>query len=108
MVIEGVVEEIIFRNETNGYTVGRLMTSDGDITIVGFAAFINLDEPYSLEGELIYHNKYGEQFNFTSINIVVPSTIKGIENYLASGLIPNIGPKTAKKIVEKLLGKERQ
>lgn len=101
MVIEGVIEEVIFRNEANGYTVGKLITSDGEITIVGYSAFINLEETYSLEGELIYHDKYGEQFSFTSINIVVPSTIKGIENYLASGLIPNIGPKTAKKIVEK-------
>ncbi|TJX14888.1 ATP-dependent RecD-like DNA helicase [Tissierella creatinini] len=101
MVIEGVIEEIIFRNESNGYTVGRLITSDGDITIVGYAALINTDETVSLEGDLIYHNKYGEQFSFTSINIVVPSTLKGIENYLSSGLIPNIGPKTAKRIVEK-------
>lgn len=101
MVIEGIIEEIIFRNESNGYTVGRLITSDGDIIIVGYAALINTDETVSLEGDLIYHNKYGEQFSFTKINIVVPSTLKGIENYLASGLIPNIGPKTAKKIVEK-------
>ena len=101
MVIEGVIEEIKFRNETNGYTVGRLSTSDGEITIVGYAAFVKLEETVSLEGELIYHNRYGEQFSFTSINIVVPSTLKGIENYLASGLIPNIGPKTAKKIIER-------
>ena len=101
MVIEGVIEEIKFRNETNGYTVGRLSTSDGEITIVGYAAFINLEETVSLEGEWIYHNRYGEQFSFSSINTVVPSSIKGIENYLSSGLIPNIGPKTAKKIVEK-------
>lgn len=101
VVIEGVIEEVIFRNESNGYTVAKLITSDGEITIVGFTAFINLDETYSLEGELIYHDKYGEQFSFTTIDIVVPSTIKGIENYLASGLIPNIGPKTAKKIVER-------
>lgn len=101
MVIEGVIEEIIFRNESNGYTVGRLNTSDGDITIVGYAAIINLNETISFEGELIYHNKYGEQFSFTSLKTVMPSTIKGIENYLSSGLIPNIGPKTAKRIVEK-------
>ncbi len=101
MVIEGVIEEIIFRNENNGYTVGRLITSDGDIIIVGSAAFINLDETVSLEGDIVYHSKYGEQFSFTSIKTVVPSTLKGIENYLSSGLIPNIGPKTARKIVEK-------
>lgn len=101
MVIEGVIEEIIYRNESNGYTVGRLITSDGDITIVGYAPFVNLEETVSLDGELIYHKKYGEQFSFTSLKTVMPSTLKGIENYLASGLIPNIGPKTAKKIVDR-------
>ena len=101
MEIEGIVEEIIFRNETNGYTVGRLNTSDGDITVVGYAHFISVEETVSLEGELIFHDKYGEQFSFTSMKTVLPSTLKGIENYLSSGLIPNIGPKTAKKIVNK-------
>jgi exodeoxyribonuclease V alpha subunit len=101
VVIEGVIEEIKFRNESNGYTVGRLNTSDGDITVVGYAAIVNVDETVSLEGEFVYHNKYGEQFNFSSIHIIVPSTLKGIENYLSSGLIPNIGPKTAKKIVNR-------
>lgn len=99
MVIEGVVEEIKFRNEANGYTVGKLSTTDGEITIVGFTAFIKLEEKVEIEGEWTYHIKFGEQFNFTSIRTIVPSTLKGIENYLSSGLLPYIGPKTAEKIV---------
>lgn len=100
LVIEGVVEEIIFRNEDNGFTVGKLNTSDGMITIVGNVPFINLEEMISIEGEWIYHNTFGEQFKFESIQTMVPSTVTGIENYLASGLLPGIGPKTAEKIVE--------
>lgn len=101
LVIEGIVEEIIFRNESNGYTVARLNTSDGDMTIVGNAAIINLEEMVEIEGDLVYHSKFGEQFHFTSIKTTMPSTIKGIENYLSSGLIPYIGPKTAKSIAER-------
>lgn len=101
MVIEGIVTDIKFRNEENGYTVGKLSTEDGEITIVGNAAIINIDEMVSLEGELIYHNKYGEQFSFTKISMTTPSTIKGIENYLSSGLISGIGPQLAKRIVDK-------
>ncbi|HZJ99113.1 MAG TPA: ATP-dependent RecD-like DNA helicase [Tissierellaceae bacterium] len=101
LVIEGIVEEIIFRNENNGYTVARLNTTDGKITVVGNAAIINLEEMIEIEGDWVYHNRYGEQFNFTSIKTTMPSTIKGIENYLSSGLIPYIGPKTAKAIVER-------
>ncbi|MBU5436683.1 ATP-dependent RecD-like DNA helicase [Tissierella sp. MSJ-40] len=99
--LEGVIEEIKFRNETNGYTVAKLHTSDGLVTIVGYVPFINLEEKVKVEGEWIYHPTYGEQLNFTSLSTVVPSTLTGIEKYLSSGLIPYIGPKTAKKIVEK-------
>lgn len=101
LVIEGIVEEIKFRNESNGYTVGTLSTSDGNITIVGYAAFINLEEMVELEGDFVYHPTYGEQFSFKSIKTTIPSTLKGIENYLSSGLLPHIGPKTAKKIVDR-------
>lgn len=99
LTIEGVVEEVIFRNEVNGYTVAKLRSSDGMVTIVGNAAFINLDEMVEVEGEWIYHEKFGEQLKFETIKTTVPSTLKGIENYLASGLLPYVGPKTAKDIV---------
>ena len=99
--LEGVVEDIIFRNEVNSYTVAVLNTSDGEATIVGYAPFINIGETITVEGDWVYHPNYGEQLEFTNISLVVPSTINGIEKYLSSGMIPYIGPKTAKKIVEK-------
>jgi exodeoxyribonuclease V alpha subunit len=101
LTLEGVIEDVRFRNETNGYTVASLNTSDGIITIVGNVPFLNSEETIKVEGEMIYHPNYGEQFAFTSMEIVVPSTVKGIEKYLSSGLIPHIGPKTAKRIVDK-------
>jgi len=99
--IQGIVEDIIFRNESNGYTVGKLYTTEGSVTFVGTAPFIYKDEPVQLIGEWIYHNKFGEQFQFSSMKTITPTTTKGIENYLSSGLIPHIGPKTAKKIVDR-------
>lgn len=101
MILEGTIEEIRFRNESNGYTIAKLNTSDGLVTIVGNAPFITIEETVKVEGEWVYHPTYGEQLSFTNITSVVPSTLTGIENYLSSGLIPHIGPKTAKKIVEK-------
>ena len=99
--IEGVIEDVIFRNDANGYTVAKLNTQDGIITIVGNTPFLNLEENVKVEGEMIYHENYGEQFSFTSMEVIVPTTLKGIEKYLGSGLIPHIGPKTAKNIVER-------
>lgn len=101
LVVEGIIEDIIFRNEDNGYTVAKLNTSDGLITIVGNAAIINIDEMVEVEGEWIYHRTFGEQIEFTSIKTTAPSSLKGIENYLSSGLLPHVGPKTAKNIVGK-------
>ncbi|MBC7087475.1 MAG: ATP-dependent RecD-like DNA helicase [Tissierellales bacterium] len=101
MFIEGTVEDIIFRNEENGYTVARLVTSDGPVTFVGKTYFIKKEQFVELEGEWIYHDKFGEQFQFTNIKEKLPSTINGIESYLASGLIPHIGKATARKIVDK-------
>jgi len=99
--LEGTIEDIIFRNESNGYTVAKLNTSDGLVTIVGNVALINLEELVEVEGDWVYHNTFGEQLNFSSIKTIVPSTLKGIENYLASGLLPYVGPKTAKLIVDR-------
>lgn len=101
MEIQGIVEDVIYRNEANGYTVGRLYTSDGSITFVGQVPYIQTDQPVLLKGEWIYHNKFGEQFQFQSMETIMPTTTKGIENYLGSGLIPHIGPKTATRIVER-------
>lgn len=101
MTIEGIVEDIKYRNELNTYTVAVLSTSDGEITIVGYIPVINVGETLKVEGEWVYHPSYGEQIKVSSVSIVLPSTVSGIEKYLSSGLIPNIGPKTAKKIVEK-------
>jgi exodeoxyribonuclease V alpha subunit len=47
------------------------------------------------------HQKFGQQFKVENYEEVVPSTIVGIERYLASGVISGIGPVTARKIVEK-------
>ncbi len=101
LTIEGIVKDIVFRNELNSYTVAKLDTEDGEATIVGKIPIINLGETLKVEGEWVYHPTYGEQLKVTNVSLVVPSTVNGIEKYLSSGLIPYIGPKTARKIVEK-------
>lgn len=101
LTLEGMIEEIIFRNEINSYTVAILDTPDGKVTIVGYVPFINVGETVKVEGDWIYHPNYGEQLEITNIWTVTPSTVNGIEKYLSSGLIPYIGPKTAKRIVDR-------
>ena len=101
MKIEGNVEDIIFHNSDNGYTVLNIDYDGVLTTCVGKTANPNEGEYLELEGEFVKNGKYGEQFAFTSCRISAPQSIEGIKRYLASGLIKGIGPVTAEAIVEK-------
>lgn len=100
MQIEGTLEEIIFRNDENGYTVGVLSHNSTPVTIVGKLISANIGENLSLEGEFVNNKKFGYQFAFGSYEVILPKTLAGIEKYLSSGLIRGIGPVTAKAIVK--------
>lgn len=101
MKFEGIIKSIIYRNEENGYTVLSLQTYDSPITCTGIMPFFNENDQVVVEGELIYHDKYGEQINVESARIKKPSGKKAIISYLSSGNIESIGKKTAELIYEK-------
>lgn len=101
MKFEGIIKSIIYRNEENGYTVLSLETSDSPITCTGIMPFFNENDQIIIEGELIYHDKYGEQINVENARIKKPSGKKAIISYLSSGNIDSIGKKTAELIYEK-------
>lgn len=101
MKFEGIIKSIIYRNEENGYTVLSLETSDSPITCTGIMPFFNENDQIIVEGELIYHDKYGEQINVNSASLKKPSGKKAIISYLSSGNIESIGKKTAELIYEK-------
>ena len=101
MKFEGIIKSIIYRNEENGYTVLSLETSDSPITCTGVMPFFNENDHIIIEGELIYHDKYGEQIKVDSANIKKPSGKKAIISYLSNGNIESIGKKTAQLIYDK-------
>ena len=57
MKIEGIVENIIFKNQINNYTVLKMKTDDGEIVAVGYIADVKVGDSIDVEGELIYHDK---------------------------------------------------
>ena len=99
MIIEGPIEEIIFRNEENGYTVFLLDFKGALTTCVGKLINANIGENLFLDGEFVNNSKYGYQFSFNNYEIILPTSLAGIERYLSSGLIKGVGPVTAKNIV---------
>ena len=105
MKLKGIVTNIFFRNDESGYTIMAVETSDSDITCVGTMPFFNEGDRVEMEGDLVYHDKYGEQFNISSIRLEKPSDKESIIKFLSSGNLKGIGKKTAKAIYDKF-GKE--
>ena len=101
MTICGNVEEIIYRNSENGYTVLVVECKDDYITCVGKTANINVGEDVELTGEMVKHSKFGRQFAFSTLKVVEPKSLEGIKKYLGSGLIFGVGEVTAERIVSK-------
>src|SRR6266699_2399484 len=105
--LDGSVENIVFRNEDNHYTVARFRLNDSGrlfrddlTTIVGMLPGIQVGELLSIEGEWEKDPRYGRQLHVTSFVQRLPASLEGITRYLSSGLIKGIGPKKAKLIVE--------
>lgn len=99
-IIQGTVYDIIFRNDDNGYTVALLESEDDIVTITGVFSSILEGEAIEVHGSFVSHPRYGKQFKVEIYEVMLPSSIDGMEKYLSSGLIKGLGQSTAKKIVE--------
>ena len=101
MKVVGTVEDVIFVNEENGYTVLNFATDDDFFTAVGIFPFVSVGERLELTGDFKTNNKFGEQFVVEEVKLSQPSDAEGILKYLASGLFKGIGEKLAYLIVRK-------
>lgn len=97
--IEGTVENVLFKNESNGYIVLDLDAGGELITVVGELGDIEDGEGLILEGNYITHPKFGTQFKAEYCERKLPDTVVNIRKYLSSGAIKGIGPSLAKRIV---------
>ncbi|MCR4646927.1 MAG: ATP-dependent RecD-like DNA helicase [Oscillospiraceae bacterium] len=98
--IEGMIENILFRNEENGYTVLDLNVSGEPVTVTGELGDVEEGECLSLTGQYVTHPRFGQQFQVESCERKLPNTAESIERYLASGVFKGIGKVLAGKIVE--------
>ncbi len=101
MKISAEIEEVVYRNDVNGYTVAVCDVFGEMVTCVGKFPFITAGQNVELEGEMIKDKKYGEQFKVSHAKVLAPTSIDGIIKYLGSGLIKGVGPVTAMNIVAK-------
>ncbi|NLB91566.1 MAG: ATP-dependent RecD-like DNA helicase [Clostridiales bacterium] len=97
--LEATVQDITYRNEENGYTVLQVRNGRDQVTVVGILPVLASGEQVILGGEWTEHPQYGKQWKATDCQVLQPTTLLGIERYLASGLIKGVGPATAKLLV---------
>ena len=101
MTLNGVVENIVFQNKENGFTVARVSANRELITIVGKLSKLYQGQEICATGNFVTDARWGEQFRVDTYTVSEPKTTDGIIRYLSSGLIKGVGPITAKNIVDK-------
>ncbi len=99
--IKGVVEDVVYHNDVNDYTVLELNCDDLLITAVGEIPAVQEGEILTLSGNWTYHKEFGKQFAFVAYERSLPTEIEGIIRYLSGRTVKGIGPVTALKIVNK-------
>lgn len=97
--IQGTVKHIVFYNEDNGYAVLRLDGEDGaETTVTGTFPNIGVGEQITVTGSWVTHPSYGEQFAAEAFERRLPSSVRGIAEYLSSGLLRGVGIRLASRI----------
>jgi exodeoxyribonuclease V alpha subunit len=118
VVVEGEVARITFENNETGFRVvkldqevakspGTLFDKKGEqgnqdlrVTLVGVMPPITPGARVRVRAHRIHDARHGEQLKVITVTELSPTTLIGIERYLASGAVQGVGPTYAKRIVE--------
>ena len=101
MELEGEIVDIIYNNESNGYTVAVFETEDEQTTVVGYLPFTSKGDSLKITGKFVEHKEYGTQFKVESFEKIMPKTLPALGRFLASSNIKGVGEATAKKIINR-------
>ena len=101
-MVEGVVDRIVYESAETGFFVARLRDRKSRelVTFVGNLAAVSAGETIRIWGRWVNDPKFGRQLRMERYETILPNTVRGIEKYLGSGLIPGIGPEFAKRLVK--------
>ncbi|HEX2034991.1 MAG TPA: ATP-dependent RecD-like DNA helicase, partial [Chloroflexota bacterium] len=100
--LKGTVERVTFSNPENGFTVARLRVRGHrePVTVVGTLPAVQPGETLSLVGQWQTDPRHGTQFRPVTAVVEPPSEREEIVRYLGSGLIYQLGPVLARRIVD--------
>ena len=99
--LAGLVERVTYQNAENGFCVVRVKARGHRdlVTVVGHAATISAGEWITASGDWVNDRTHGQQFRAQFLKTSQPTSVEGIEKYLASGMIRGIGPAYAKRLL---------
>jgi exodeoxyribonuclease V alpha subunit len=100
-VLAGLVERVTYQSAENGFCVVRVKVRGHRelVTLVGHAATISAGEWITATGSWVNDRTHGQQFKARFLKTSMPTSVDGIEKYLASGMIRGIGPVYAKRLL---------
>ena len=77
--LTGIVRDIIYSNEENGYTVLRMEADDGEtVTVTGCLPFAAPGEELILQGQWAVHPSHGRQFQAEFADRHMPKGAKAV------------------------------
>ncbi len=102
-VLRGLVDRVVFHNEDNGFCILKVVPQGKNdvVSLIGKAPRVVAGEEFEARGVWEPNRDFGPQFKADELSLKRPDSLAGIERYLGSGLIEGIGPKYAKRMVEK-------
>jgi exodeoxyribonuclease V alpha subunit len=101
--VSGVIERVTFFSEESGFAVLKVKARGRRdlVTVIGSLPSVTPGEWLTAEGYWVHNKEHGMELRADKLRSVPPTTREGIERYLGSGMVKGIGPKYAKKLVEK-------
>ncbi|MBQ3971737.1 MAG: hypothetical protein II687_05970, partial [Selenomonadaceae bacterium] len=89
----GVVDSIVFASDDGRFSVFRLrpLKQHGRVSVTVNSVPPLVGQQVHLRGQWVVHPRFGDQFKATGMKIAAPSSVEGIERFLASGVIEGVG-----------------
>ncbi|MBP3201424.1 MAG: AAA family ATPase [Lachnospiraceae bacterium] len=101
MKLEGTVENIIYTNKSNGWTVLLIKNGKAVFTLVGSLVKIDIGDNIEAEVEEYMHKDFGLQYKILKYNVYIPSQDENaIYKFLVSLSVKGVGEATVKRIID--------
>ena len=101
VTLEGHIEKVSFHNRENQFTIARFQVTgtDNPVTVLGFLPHPHPGSSLRITGTWESHARYGQQLRIISAEMMLPASIDGIRQYLASGFVKGVGPRTIARLI---------